>query len=455
VLDESFALRMRKILGDGADSFFSVLENGAAERGVRVNTIKATKESFLSSTALSLTPLSYNELGFILECDTPLGNLAEHHAGMIYAQDPGAMATLSALDIKEGWWVLDTCAAPGGKSTQAAAQITHSGFILSNEYEPKRAKTVVSNFERLGIRSGMVTSLDTSELSRMFSAVFDLVIADVPCSGEGMFRKNSNAVDMWSEQNVIFSAKRQRQILENVYSTVKAGGYLIYSTCTYSIEENEGVLSDFLRCHPDFKIIPAREELVAVTLDGISMCEGDGLNLARRFYPHVSRGEGQFVALLQRDTDIDVKPKILYKDATAQISREENLAIEKFFSSSLIKRPEGRIAKVGDNIVIIPHACPVPKRSVFCAGVLLGEVRKGTLFPSHHFFSAYGELFLRKEELAPTDSRLEKYLRGEEIDATVSDGYCVVTYFGSVLGGGKVSLGKIKNHYPKGLRNLK
>lgn len=454
MLDEKFKSRMSILLGDEYAPFLDAVENRDAVRGLRVNTLKADVSYFDGIDTMNLTPLSYASDGFILSDGDGVGNLPEHHCGMIYIQDPGAMATVNALDIEPGWCVMDTCSAPGGKSGQSASKIGDGGFLFSNEFVPKRAKTVVSNFERLGIKNAIVTSLDTAELPKLYSAFFDLVIADVPCSGEGMFRKSSRAVEEWSEENVKASAKRQGEIIKNASLLVKDGGFLLYSTCTYSLEENEMVIDSFLAENKDFELVSVKDELSSITSDGIQFegAKSNSLRLCRRFYPHKSEGEGQFIALLKRKTD--KKPTILYKDSTKPLSKDERIAIDKFFAEALLQIPDGRVAKVGDNIVIISHDYPIPPKSVFSAGVLLGTVEKGLLFPSHQFFSAYGKLFKRQENIKKGDARIEKYLRGEEIDALSLDGngWCAVLYEGVALGGGKASLGKIKNHYPKGLR---
>ena len=453
---EKFKSRMKELLGCEYEDFIDAIENKEAVRGLRVNTLKADPKFFTEGSDFSLTPLPYSKDGFILNGGDGIGNSPEHHSGMIYIQDPGAMATANALDIREGWRVLDMCSAPGGKSGQAAERIGESGFLLSNEYVPKRAKTVVSNFERLGIRNAVVTSLDTAELPKLYSDFFDLVIADVPCSGEGMFRKSDEALSEWSEENVLACAKRQREIISNAATLVSCGGYLLYSTCTYSLEENEMVVDAFLREHTDYELVPVKDELCRATRDGICF-EGawcKNLNLTRRFYPHVSEGEGQFIALMRRRAGEGSSRPVLYKDTSKPITKEEKAAIDRFFKETLLEVPNGRIVKSGENIVILSHGYPIPPKSVFSAGVLLGTVEKGLFFPSHQFFSAYGKLFKRQEKLTRGDERVKKYLRGEEIDAVSVDGsgWCSVLYESVALGGGKASCGRIKNHYPKGLR---
>jgi NOL1/NOP2/fmu family ribosome biogenesis protein len=313
---------------------------------------------------------------------------------------------------------------------------------------PKRAKIIVSNFERLGIKNAVVTSLDTAKIGEMFEGYFNLVLCDAPCSGEGMFRKYDEAVEEWSEENVRLCAERQTEILNNLAGSIREGGYLLYSTCTYSPEENEGVVRDFLKDHPDFTLCPVKDELVFATADGIM-----GMKEARRFYPHKTPGEGQFIALMKKSEDLGKKSTILYKEAIKQPTKDEMAAFYKFQKENIDGALEGRIIKWGESLALISHDLPIPPYSVFMPGVLLGEVKKGNLFPHHQLFSAYGERFLRRENLKKDDERVVKYLRGEEIDSEISGGWCAVCYEGVSLGGGKASGGKIKNHYPKGLRN--
>ena len=456
MLPHKFLERMKTLLGSDFAAFLSALE-GDAVRGLRVNTLKCSAKDFLEETTLPLRKTAYSEVGFILDSDEGVGKLCEHHSGRIYMQDPGAMAPLSAIDIPLGARVVDLCAAPGGKSGQAAAMIGDGGFLLSNEFVPKRAKTLVSNFERLGIKCAVVTSMDTDRLPELFENYFDYAIVDAPCSGEGMFRKNSVAEEQWSEDNVRISAQRQRKILANAAKLVRGGGYIIYSTCTYSKEENEMTVDAFLKDNPSFTLVPPKSSVAKVTAPAVSFPEvsAENLHFARRFYPHLCEGEGQFFAIMQKDFD-GKTPTILYKDASKPLSREESAAVNSFLKENLISPPDARVAKVGENIVLIPHGVPpIPQGSVFMSGVLLGEIKKGRLLPSHQFFSAYADFFIRKVELSGNAESLEKYLCGEEIsapDATLS-GYCVLTYKGTALGGGKASLGRIKNHYPKGLRN--
>ncbi len=454
MLPERFEERMKSILKTEYETFRAALEEEAV-KGIRVNGVKLSNEVFLSVYSDDLTPIPYTLDGFIPENTEGIGRTPEHHSGMIYVQDPGAMATVNALDVQKGWTVLDACSAPGGKTAQLASAVGEEGFVFANEYLPKRAKIVVSNLERLGVRNAIVTSLDTGCFRNMFSEVFDLVLCDAPCSGEGMFRKYGEAISEWSEENVLACAARQKEILSNCASSVKAGGYLLYSTCTYSPEENEEVIVDFLDSHEDFELCPVKKELAEVTSRGLPISEKYDLSLTRRFYPHISVGEGQYVALMKKRENNERMSAFLYKSSEKSPSKDETALVKKFFADNLVGIPDGRLIKSGEGISILPSNFPVPERSVFMAGVMIGEAKKNLFIPHHQFFSAYGRLFKRRENLKKGDPRLESYLRGEEIEGIdcPEGGYAAVMYEGVPLGGGKASGGRIKNHYPKGVRN--
>ncbi len=455
MLPEKFKDRMKRLLKEDYGAFIEAMTENEPVRAFRINRIKV-KSAEMITEALGDKRVPYEPSGFILNGGIQIGKDALHHAGAVYVQDPGAMAALSAVDIPWGARVLDLCAAPGGKSSKLAEAIGENGFLVSNEYVPKRAKLLVGNFERLGVKNAIVTSLDTSEVQKLFDGVFDLVVADVPCSGEGMFRKNSEAISEWSEENVTACKRRQKEILENAAALVAPGGTLLYSTCTFSVEENEENVLEFIEKHGDFTLVPVHERLLPHTAPAIDVSgrHPEIQTAARRFYPHICKGEGQFVAVMKRKAHSTEPRGFLYKDCTLPPSREQARIAEEFFASNLVERPRGRVVKYGENLVLISHGYPIPPKSVFLSGVLVGEIRGNILFPSHQFFSAYGELFKNKLDIKPGDPMLEKYLRGEEIPTNGSlAGWCAVTTDGIPLGGGKASGGRLKNHYPKGLRN--
>ncbi len=453
-LPEEFRRRMAALLGEQAEAFFAALETGAAVRGVRHNPIKVCREDFLASCPIPLLPLPYAEDGFYTEAPARgIGSHPFHHAGMAYLQDPGAMAALSAVKLSRGDRAIDLCAAPGGKSSQIAAMIGEEGFLLANEFQPKRARAMVGNFERLGIRNAFVTSLDTAVFPKLFSDWFDFALVDAPCSGEGMFRKSDEALADWNIGNIEACAARQREILENASGLVRRGGRLMYSTCTWSPEEDERIVDEFLENHPDYRLIDADERVRAVTADGVSFPgakHGDTLKKCRRFYPHLFPGEGQFLALFER-TGGGAERKILYQSAGKPLGKEEERALRAALAGMMERMPEGVLLRSGEQIVLAPQV-PLPPKSLFMAGVLLGEWKGRTFQPSHQFFSAYGKDFRIRIDLS--DGEALSYLHGEEI--ALSDersGYAAVFWHHAALGGGKLSGGRLKNHYPKGLRN--
>jgi NOL1/NOP2/fmu family ribosome biogenesis protein len=269
-----------------------------------------------------------------------------------------------------------------------------------------------------------------------------------------MLRKYDEASAEWSEENVRACAERQWEILENVIPTLKPGGHLIYSTCTYSLEENEQTVCAILDRHPELMLVPVKAGVNDVTADGIVLDARKELTLTRRFYPHVSRGEGQYVAVFKKADNSANMPTFLYKDASISAPKDEIRITEQFLKTYFPSVKFSKLIKHGEYIVSVKHSCPIPPYSVFMPGVSLGEVKKGIFFPHQQLISAYGHEMSNIENLPRGDARVEKYLRGEEIDAkTAESGWCAVTYEGVSLGGGKCSGGKIKNHYPKGLRN--
>ena len=237
-----FENRMKRLLGAEYDVFYHALCHEDAVKGLRVNPIKLSLDVFSANAPFALTPLSYFEGGYVVANDAQAGKHPYHAAGAYYMQDPGAMATVAAVPFD--FWersdlrILDLCAAPGGKTTQLAS-LCHQrgGVVLANEYVAARSRILAGNVERMGLDNVCVTNADSRYIASWYPSFFDLVVVDAPCSGEGMYRKNDNAVSEWSVENVKMCAERQKEIIENAAKTVAPGGYLLYSTCTYSIEE--------------------------------------------------------------------------------------------------------------------------------------------------------------------------------------------------------------------------
>lgn len=452
MIPQKFLQRMQSYLDEASfEAFCAALERPPV-RAFRVNTDKTDDNRLLPLLPFRATPLPFLPHAYYAT-DDKIGAHPAHHAGMLYMQDPGAISTVAALEPGKGLRVLDLCAAPGGKSTQLACAIGTEGVLVSNEYITARARILQGNVERMGVKNTVVTNLDSKTAADFYGSYFDLVVVDAPCSGEGMLRKYEAAAEEWSEENVTLCATRQRDILQNAARCVAPGGRLLYATCTWSLAENEENVAWFLDTFPDFSLLPVSDSVAAVTVNGMAI-NGRDLSRCRRFYPHVSPGEGQFIALLQRAPDSRATSP--QKDSFTPLTRTETAVVEAFFKDTLQQIPQGRLCRLGDKIFLSPN-CPLPPRGVFAAGVCVGTLIKGRLDPHHQLYSAYGADFKRTLALNADDIRVTKYLNGEEIDApelqNMQNGFAAVLFEGAPLGGSKHVAGRLKNHYPKGLRN--
>lgn len=438
MLDERFIIKMKKYLGEeGFLKYEKELER-SGKRALRINALK--KPSYLP---FDVTPVPYCENGYYFEYDK-IGSHPLHHAGGVYVQEPAAMVPIASLQIKPDFKILDTCAAPGGKSTQAAAFLGDEGFIIANEINPQRKKVLSGNFERLGLTNAVVTSADVETLTENLKYFFDLVIVDAPCSGEGMFRKEPDALKDWSPENVSLCAARQKEIIRSASRAVAGGGYLLYSTCTFSREENEDVVNSFLEENTDFSLVSPNSQILPYTLPSLTD------ERMRRFYPHIASGEGQFTALMKRDGD--ERREFVGESALYPLSKEERKITEAFLGDTLMSFEGEKLFKFKENVVYLDPRIPVPDKITYSASVTLGEISKGYFKPHHNLFSSLGEKFKRKINLALDDRRLDAYLRGESFEESCENGYVSVLVEGVALGGGKAVNGVIKNHYPKGLR---
>lgn len=360
-----------------------------------------------------------------------------HEAGAYYLQEPSAMTAAAALAPVPGDRVLDLCAAPGGKSTQLAGLMEGKGILLCNEPVPGRAQVLSRNIERMGIPNALVTCALPEQLSPRFPEYFDKVLVDAPCSGEGMFRRHPEARLEWTSASPQGCAERQLHILEHACQMLRPGGRLVFSTCTFNDTENEGVVGIFLNRHPQFRLLP-------IHLEGLP--ENNGM---LRLWPHITKGEGHFVALLQKDGDSPCAcPK--EKSACTPLTRQEMTVVHDFLSEHLINPPSVSGRFLG-HVVSLPDA-PLPDLSglrILRLGLQLGDI-KGKLFqPDHALALALPVRFthpVSEEEAA-------LYQSGQVLPCGDGvKGWLCPVYGGMQLGWGKASQNQIKNHYPKGLR---
>ena len=292
-LPEKFEDRMKKMLGDEYDDFIKSMDETPIFTGIRINTSKVGAKDAVIKEFGELQNVPWCSDGFYADKSKISGNHPYHLAGLFYFQEPSAMSTVSALNIKSDDYVLDLCAAPGGKSTDAVASLPVGSLIVSNEVIPNRAHILTENIVKWGSPYCIVTRNEASAFGAL-EEYFDIIAADVPCSGEGMFRKDPAAITEWSAANVAHCAERQRAILTDVWNALRPGGLFIYSTCTYNTEENEEMIG-FLR--KKFGAIP-----LTVDIDpawNITPALVGDLP-AYRFMPHRTRGEGLFMAILRK-----------------------------------------------------------------------------------------------------------------------------------------------------------
>lgn len=436
-IPKEFEERMKKIIPN-YEKFKKELENENI-KGIKINTNKITSEEFKKIFPYKIEPVPYAKDSFYLKENIKIGNHPYHHAGLFYSQDPGAAAPINSVEIKDDYKVLDLCASPGGKSIQIALQLK-KGFLISNEINNKRAQILYSNIERMGLTNVMITNDNVESLKKAYQGYFDLVLIDAPCSGEGMFRKNDEAIKNWSIDNINLCVKRQKEILDQASKMPKENGYILYSTCTYEKSENEDIIEWFTKNY-NYEVKELKN-IEKFTEKGLKPIEK-----SRRFYPHLSKGEGQFMCLLQNKNKIT--EQIETKEANKPTKTQQKI-IDEFMKNVDISLD----IRIENNKLFVP-VTNIPKNvHIISSGVQIGELKENYIIPNHYFFKAYGNYFKNKCNLKIDDERILKYLKGEEIEADVKDGWGVITLDNYPLGGYKKSNNKLKNHYPKGLRNI-
>jgi|SRR5690625_3505495 len=444
---------MEQLLGDEYPNFLQSIQDEQTY-GLRLNTLKITKDQWERINPFTLQSIPWIDKGFYYEPDERPGKHPYHAAGLYYIQEPSAMAVVEAMQPKPGEKILDLAAAPGGKATHIAGYMAGNGLLVANEIHPKRARALSQNIERLGIKNTVVTNEAPAQLVKHFPVFFDRILLDAPCSGEGMFRKDEQAIAHWSVGNVAHCANRQGQILIEANKMLKPGGQLVYSTCTFSPEENEQMISHFVREHPEFSI-----EEIHIQDDfqqGRSEWVDDPVeNLERtiRIWPQHVAGEGHFIAVLKKSDQAEQDRKALPK--IRSIKNKKRLAdFYRFAEEALLTIPKGNFVFFGSELYLVPEAMvSLDRLKVVRAGLHLGTQKKNRFEPSHAL-----ALSLRQKDVKHSwsasfaDEKIAAYLRGETFTVDKPDGWYLILVDGFSLGWGKVTGRTMKNHYPKGLR---
>ncbi len=532
-LPSQFLQRMEAML---TTDFAPFVESFHRERysGLRANLLKTSVENFQQITPFSLEAIPWCKSGFYYDAAAESerglrpGKHPLHEAGLYYIQEPSAMAVAeqagtvigrfceehSAEDELRPFRVLDLCAAPGGKSSQLASLLGGRGFLVSNEIVPNRAKILSQNMERMGLTNGIVVSHAPEELSGRFPGCFDLIVADAPCSGEGMFRKDEDTIGQWSPENVEMCAERQKDILKDAIAMLAPGGTLIYSTCTFAPAENEGVVLWILRNYPDMAVLPADPGEVSGGLrlfspgrpewagEPLTEEETAAIERCARLWPQEVKGEGHFVAVFRKNGEEEDRERTWIGGAKPPKKGKKVKGASKGFGNQILKKApaewrafseeffddgEAALNRIcgrgwnfllfGEQLYAVHRDCPdLSGLTVMRAGLHLGTIKKGRFEPSHALALALtpamiGDLHLENRCLelgiaggggnsAEYDLAV-RYLKGEALDVSGAagaaerlpeDGWNLATYGGYPLGWTKVSGGSAKNHYPKGLR---
>ena len=427
-----FIEKYNNLLGDEAKDFFAFFDQEAVS-AYRTNPLKKQQKDF--PDAIPETP--WGHYGKIS------GKSADHATGLVYSQEPAAqMVAQVAAPAKESR-VLDLAAAPGGKSTHLLSYLDNTGLLVSNEINPKRSKILVENIERFGARNVVVTNTSADQLAKVFKNYFDTIVFDGPCSGEGMFRKDPDAIQYWHKDYPCELAQLQKDILSDGLKMLAPGGQLIYSTCTWSPEENEGVVAWILENYPDLELVEIPK------WNGMS----DGIDFPEtaRMYPHHFKGEGQFVAKFQ---DKRVAEQARIKEGKSNLNKEQKQLWEDFAKKHLKTRLDGLLQVFGDNLYLLPKGLPdLSKVKIARNGLHLGVFKKKRFEPSF----ALGIALTSDEVVSSielTQDQFAQYVSGNVVtlDQTQPNGWYQLLVDGNGFGFAKIVGNTVKNYYPKGLR---
>ena len=500
--DKSFENRIKAILGEEFDAFMTSLSTEKIS-ALRVNLLKANTSERIEKikTALSedgtdfSSEINWEQNGIIYAGGAP-GKHPLHEAGAYYIQEPSAMSPVYYLDPKPGEKILDLCAAPGGKSTQIASKMNNEGILVSNEIDKKRAQILSLNIERCGIRNALVTNMEPSGLSEVFEGYFDKILVDAPCSGEGMFRKNDEAIDNWSPENVRLCSRRQTDILKEAVKMLAPGGRLVYSTCTFAPEEDEyqaamllswgmkpvkaelfegmvsGDITNLQRIMDTGEnLLETREDidnLPEETKEEIKICSG-------RLWPHRIKGEGHFFAIFEKEGDISLNADLYGINGKVRTVSVDDIKPFSEFADEFLSdicvvpdengkrkkascRLEGELKGVpfmfGDQLYLAPEGMPgIGGITVMRPGLHLGTMKNGRFEPSHSLALALSKENVKHCHEAGSVSEAMSFIGGMSSRVPgLEKGWYLITIDGFSLGWAKYAGGILKNHYPKGLR---
>ena len=460
---EKFQERMQQMLGDEEYAEFLKSYDLPFHNGLRINTWKIKPQELLQRMGVDLKQVPWNETGFYLENKKQFSKHPYYQGGLYYIQEASAMLPAKLVNAQPGEKILDMCAAPGGKSTAIGAALKGEGLLISNDISKSRAKALLRNLEGFGIINSIVVSEYPEKLSRYFPEFFDKVLIDAPCSGEGMFHKEPSMTESWLRMGPEEYHKLQMEILTYGAKMVRPGGKLIYSTCTFSPEEDEGSIAWFLQEHPDFHLVEVDDDKDLCGCHCIDHGHpewADGnpeLTKTRRLWPHHLEGEGHFAAVLCRDADSEPMGGKVTLASVPKLPAEMESFFQ-FLETEGIHYPfdKKRLLVQNGYVQYIPEGMPELKGlHIMRSGCFLGELKKKRFEPSGAFARGLTPDVCDKVIAYPGDSEeVVRYLKCEtlQVDPNLKNGWYLICVDGCSLGWGKLAGGVMKNHYPKGLR---
>lgn len=450
-LPAEFKERMQKMLKDEYPEFEKVFDSEYSHTAIRINTAKSGAEDAVLRLLDNPEQVPWCGSGYYTDKNILSGNHPYHIAGLFYFQEPSAMCVAEALNIAPTDRVLDLCAAPGGKSTQAGSIVGKEGLLVANEIIPKRANILAENTERFGIKNVLVTNESPERLEKKFENFFDKIIVDAPCSGEGMFRKEPQAAEEWSLEHTHSCAKRQLNILNSAAKMLARDGYIVYSTCTFAPCENEGVADEFLKQHLDFESVNIDKFGMLSDGNGAWVQSEHDMSGTKRIFPHKVKGEGHFVALFRKKGG--TKNNMNNKLPQQKELKDALTLYRKFERDSLNITLDGNFVLFADNLYRLANGITdIDKIKTVRAGLHLGICKKGRFEPSQALCTALEARDFKKTLNYGCDStEINNFLKGMTVDADVN-GWVCITADGFPLGWGKGSGGIVKNHFPKYLR---
>ena len=468
-----FETRIKELLGKEFDEYIKSFDR-EAYNGIRINTLKISPENFERVSPFPIERIPWVSNGYYYKGESQPAKHPYYYAGLYYIQEPSAMIPASLLPIEAGDKVLDLCAAPGGKSTELGARLQGEGLLVSNDISNSRAKALLKNIELHGIKNALVLSESPDKLERYYPEYFDKILIDAPCSGEGMFRKNPSMMKDWEDKGVGHYENLQKEIVFHGAKMLKPGGYMLYSTCTFSPEENEGVISYLLDEFPDLSLV---DPLFHENIHNKSRLSYDGFERGRpewadgreelskcvRLWPHKVKGEGHFIALLKKDNRQVSSHSGKVNRKTSNVSPSELLSKEaqdfladvKINGQSILKYKDQFVGHK-DLILYEPQGLPdLSGLRILRQGLLLGQIKKKRFEPSQALANALKiDEYHNVINLDRSDMDLIRYLKGEAVQLSGSqgDGWNLICVDGYPLGWGKTTRGNFKNKYYPGWR---